>query len=148
MTEIAIIGAGPYGLSLSAHLTALGLDHQIFGRPMETWKTQMPKDMLLKSEGFASSLFDPDSSLSLKSYCLTENVPYEDTGLPVRRETFVNYGMDFHRRLVPHLDSRLVTSLTQHVKGFQLGLEGGETIIARKVVLAIGICHYQYTPPV
>ena len=34
---VAIIGAGPYGLSLAAHLAARNVEHRIFGRPMQFW---------------------------------------------------------------------------------------------------------------
>jgi cation diffusion facilitator CzcD-associated flavoprotein CzcO len=43
MNEIAIIGAGPYGLSIAAHLRAAGLDFRIFGSPMQTWIEHMPR---------------------------------------------------------------------------------------------------------
>jgi 2-polyprenyl-6-methoxyphenol hydroxylase-like FAD-dependent oxidoreductase len=68
-TDIAIIGAGPYGLSLAAHLAAAGLDFRIFGRPMQFWREHMPEGMVLKSEGFASSLWHPHGALTLKEYC-------------------------------------------------------------------------------
>jgi len=51
--DVVIIGAGPYGLSIAAHLKALGVDFRIFGSPMRTWLGHMPKGMRLKSEGFA-----------------------------------------------------------------------------------------------
>jgi cation diffusion facilitator CzcD-associated flavoprotein CzcO len=57
--DVAIIGAGPYGLSLAAHLRARGVNFRIFGKPMDTWNAHMPKGMTLKSEGFASSLSSP-----------------------------------------------------------------------------------------
>ena len=62
--DVAIIGAGPYGLSLSAHLRAAGVDHQIFGRPMDAWRRHMPKGMWLKSDGFASNLLRPGKRIS------------------------------------------------------------------------------------
>ena len=52
--DVAIVGAGPYGLSLAAHLTHLGPGLRVFGRPMDSWRRHMPKGMLLKSDGFAS----------------------------------------------------------------------------------------------
>src|SRR6185312_16558536 len=36
--EVAIIGAGPYGLSLAAHLAASKVSFRVFGRPMELWR--------------------------------------------------------------------------------------------------------------
>ena len=59
MIETAIIGAGPYGLSIAAHLRHAGVPSRIFGRPMDTWVSHMPKGMMLKSDGFASDLYDP-----------------------------------------------------------------------------------------
>ncbi len=41
--NIAIVGAGPYGLSIAAHLSAAGVDHCIFGPPMEMWRNHMPQ---------------------------------------------------------------------------------------------------------
>ena len=32
-TDTAIIGAGPYGLSISAHLSATGMPHQVLEEP-------------------------------------------------------------------------------------------------------------------
>ena len=32
-SEVLIIGAGPYGLSISTHLRGRGIDHLIVGRP-------------------------------------------------------------------------------------------------------------------
>ena len=34
--ETTIIGAGPYGLSMAAHLRDAGLPYRIFGTPLET----------------------------------------------------------------------------------------------------------------
>ena len=58
--DIAIIGAGPYGLSLAAHLNKHQVSAQVFGKQMGFWRDHMPKGMHLKSDGFASNLYDPD----------------------------------------------------------------------------------------
>ena len=49
-TEVAIIGAGPYGLSLAAHLQGAAIPFRIFGSPMDSWRKLMPKGMLPKSD--------------------------------------------------------------------------------------------------
>jgi 2-polyprenyl-6-methoxyphenol hydroxylase-like FAD-dependent oxidoreductase len=66
---IVIVGAGPYGLSVAAHLGRHGLPFRIFGSPMHSWRSGMPAGMFLKSEGFASSLSDPAGSYTLKTHC-------------------------------------------------------------------------------
>jgi thioredoxin reductase len=146
--DVAIIGAGPYGLSIAAHLKALGVDFRIFGSPMHTWQTQMPKGMRLKSEGFASSLYDPDSIFTLEKYCEQQGIPYADVGLPVPLETFISYGLEFQRRFVPQLEDKLVVSLHRGSTGFQITLGDGEVVAARKVVTAVGISHFGYVPPI
>ena len=69
MLETAIVGAGPYGLSVAAHFRHLGIPFRIFGRPMDSWLVHMPKGMMLKSDGFASNLYDPEDRFTLKQFC-------------------------------------------------------------------------------
>ncbi len=67
--DIAIVGAGPYGLSAAAHLRAAnGLDIRVFGEPMSFWERHMPKGMLLRSSLAGSHLSDPCRSLTLDAY--------------------------------------------------------------------------------
>jgi cation diffusion facilitator CzcD-associated flavoprotein CzcO len=148
MVDTAIIGAGPYGLSIAAHLKARKVAFRIFGSPMHTWRIHMPKGMLLKSEGFASSLYDPDSAFTLGRYCQEQGAPYADLGLPVPLETFASYGQEFQKRFVPELEDKLVVAMDRSLSGFDIRLEDGELVTARKVVSAVGISHYQYLPPV
>src|SRR6266478_2407874 len=146
--DVAIIGAGPYGLSIAAHLRARGVDFRIFGSPMHTWLTQMPKGMRLKSEGLASSLYDPDSTFTLAAYCKEQGLPYADIGLQVPLETFAAYGLGFQKRFVPELENKLVVSVHRSCAGFQVRLGDGEVVTARKVVAAVGISHFGYVPPI
>lgn len=145
-TSVGIIGAGPYGLSIAAHLAYRGIAFRIFGRPMENWLS-MPRGMLLKSEGFASNLYEPQGKLSLKTYCLEQGLAYADIGRPVSIETFCEYGLAFQRRMVPALDPRLVSHVSKTTSGFQLTLEGGDTVNADRVLVATGITHFAWLPP-
>jgi thioredoxin reductase len=145
--DTVIIGAGPYGLSIAAHLAKSGLTFRIFGSPMQSWLTHMPKGMLLKSEGFASSLYDPDSTFTLRHYCQEMNIPYDDLGNPVPLEVFSAYGLEFQKRLVPTLEQTDVTSVTRTSDGFELETADGQIVHARTVIVATGITHFGYLPP-
>jgi thioredoxin reductase len=145
-SEIAIIGAGPYGLSVAAHLRARGIEHRIVGNPMQFWLGHMPKGMLLKSDGFASTLFDPKGDFTLRHYCEERNIEYADLGIPVRIEDFCAYGLAFQRRFAPTLDNKRVTSLEHTRTGFTLDLSDGESFTAQRVVVATGLSHFEYVP--
>jgi thioredoxin reductase len=145
--DIAIIGAGPYGLSLAAHLQRSGRRFRIFGDPMRFWTHHMPRGMCLKSEGFASGLYDPGSKFTLKTYCAENAIPYADIGLPVRIETFVAYGQEFQRRYVPQLENVQINSLAPDTDGFALTTAAGEIVRSRQVVVATGIMNFAQLPP-
>jgi cation diffusion facilitator CzcD-associated flavoprotein CzcO len=144
--DVAIVGAGPYGLSIASHLRARGIGHRIFGAPMHMWRTQMPKGMFLKSDGFASNLYAPGAGFRLSDYCASQNIPYADMGLPTSRTVFADYGEAFQRRFVPHLEATDVVALEQAPPGFRLTLASGEGLSAERVVLAVGISHFAHMP--
>lgn len=145
--DVVIVGAGPYGLSLAAHLRGAGVSFRVFGKPMSTWRENMPAGMFLKSDGFASNLSDPAGAFTLKRFCEHRGEPYDHRMIPVRLETFCAYGLDFQAQLVPDLEQKWVTAIDQAPGGFQLVLDDGEVMTARNVVLAVGITHFDFTPP-
>jgi thioredoxin reductase len=147
IVDVAIIGAGPYGLSIAAHLAGRGIDFRIFGSPMHTWRTSMPEGMVLKSEGNASNLYDPGGELTLARFCNENGLPYRDSGFPIPLATFIEYGIAFQHRFVPRLEDRLVTEVKPASYGFDLHLNDGEAARARRVIVAAGIRAYEYMPP-
>ena len=67
--DVAVLGAGPYGLAAGAHLRQIGgLDVRVFGEPMDFWKSHMPEGMLLRSPWAASHISDPRSALTLDAF--------------------------------------------------------------------------------
>jgi cation diffusion facilitator CzcD-associated flavoprotein CzcO len=146
MLNTAIIGAGPYGLSIAAHLRSRGISFRVFGRPMDSWRAHMPKGMMLKSDGFASNISDPDGEFTLQKFCAEEGIEYSDTGIPVRLDTFTRYGLAFKERMVPELEDKLVVNIERSQDGYLLQLEDGERLKARNVVLAVGITHFEHVP--
>ncbi len=145
--DVVIVGAGPYGLSIAAHLRAANVDFRILGIPMQLWRERMPNGMLLKSDGFASNLSDPAAVFTLEAYCRLVGIPYHHTRRPVEIDTFREYGLAFQREIVPEVDERLVTRLRRQDDGYVLEVEGGSTIAARRVVLAVGLGHFEHLPP-
>src|ERR1700722_10417255 len=100
--DVAILGAGPYGLATAAHLRQIkGLDVRTFGTPMWFWKDQMPAGMLLRSSWEASNLWDADNKFTLDAYRLASG---NHISSPVPLDHFVNYGLWFQERAVPDLD--------------------------------------------
>ncbi len=110
--DVAIVGAGPYGLSLAAHLRKAGVSMRHFGLVMHQWRTAMPTGMFLKSQGFASSLSSPGGTHTLAAFCAATGRPYADYGLPVSLGTFIAYGRWFAERLVPGIEETMVTGIT------------------------------------
>jgi cation diffusion facilitator CzcD-associated flavoprotein CzcO len=146
MLDTVIVGAGPYGLSIAAHLRSAGVSFRIFGHAMDSWRAHMPKGMMLKSDGFASDIYDPESALTLKKFCAERGIAYHHTDVPVRLDTFCAYGQAFRERLVPDLEEKDVVSVTRLPEGFLVRLDSGEELRARRVVLAVGITYFKYIP--
>ena len=146
MIDTVIVGAGPYGLSIAAHLRRRGVPFRIVGRPMDSWKSHMPAGMMLKSDGFASNISDPDEKLTLKQFCAGRGINYSDTQIPVSLETFIAYGLAFAEQMVPELEDKLVVALDRTDAGFAVKLDTGEAITARRIVMAVGITHFEFVP--
>lgn len=146
MINVAIVGAGPYGLSVAAHCKGNGIPFRIFGRLMDSWVNHMPKGMMLKSDGFASNIYDPANEYPIGKFCAENGIEYGDTGVPVKLDTFTGYGSAFQKRMVPELEDQQVVGLEQVPGGFRLRLEDGEEVLAERVVLAVGITHYEQIP--
>ena len=121
-SPVTIVGAGPNGLSIAAHLNSRGVRPAIFGRPMEFWRAGMSPRMRLKSDGFASNLSEPSGKFTLEAFCRSQGLPYENTLSPVPRSTFVKYGEAFQKRFVRQLDTRHVRAIVPTFAGFRLEL--------------------------
>jgi cation diffusion facilitator CzcD-associated flavoprotein CzcO len=143
---VAIVGAGPYGLSLAAHLAAQRVPHCIFGQPMRPWQDCMPPGMFLKSDGASSSLSHPDNEFPIERF-------YRETGrtfhlqVPISADTFVAYGQAFQRRYVPEVDTRDVAEISRDGSAYAVRLADGEVARVAKVVLAAGVVPFSYIPP-
>jgi len=142
-----LIGAGPYGVSIAAYLRFVGVDFRIFGQPMRRWLSQMPQQMLLKSESScASSLYEPTGVHTLARYCKNEGIPYSDFGQPVSRELFAKYALSFQHTLVPEVEDVSVISVAKLDDEFELQLSNGGRLSAAHVIIATGLDHMANIP--
>jgi FAD-dependent urate hydroxylase len=140
--EVAVIGAGPYGLSVAAHLRNAGVPTHVFGEPMSFWREHMPKGMRLRSPWRASHLSDPAGALSLDAYADAG----VDRSAPLPLEDFVAYGLWFQKHAVADVDRRMVRRVVPSANGFQLELADGDVFAADRVVIATGLAHQDYRP--
>jgi FAD-dependent urate hydroxylase len=144
-TDVAVIGAGPYGLSAAAHLQAGGLDTRVLGEPMSFWRRHMPDRMLLRSSPTASSIADPERRLTLARYS-------EATGRPVKNplplDDFLAYADWFRAQAPIEVEPQRVTRLERLSGGFCLHLDDGETVDVPRVVVAAGIARFARRPRV
>jgi NADPH-dependent 2,4-dienoyl-CoA reductase/sulfur reductase-like enzyme len=143
--EVAVVGAGPYGLSLAAHLDAAGISTRVFGRPMDSWRSHMPEGMLLKSDPFASNLSDARDFYTLARFSQEHSLPYNESE-PVKLNTFCKYGLDFQKRCVPRLTEVHVNTIERNGDEFIISLDDGGRVSARRVVIAIGVGPFRYVP--
>jgi FAD-dependent urate hydroxylase len=142
--DVAIIGAGPYGLSATAHLrTVRGLDVHTFGEPMSFWERNMPMGMLLRSGWAATHIADPNQSMTLDAFRAASRNHFSS---PVPLDRFVDYGLWYQRQAVPDLDRRKIARVESDTRGFRLNLEEGETVLARRLVVAAGIGSFAWRP--
>jgi FAD-dependent urate hydroxylase len=148
--ETVIIGAGPYGISVAAHLKAANHPFRIFGTPLESWRNYMPEGMYLRSEPFASNLWDPKRRYTFRRYVETVmKEPYQDFGKPVALDTFLNYADWFRAQAVGEISDIRVTRVSQTdgaFKGFKVELANGEVLMCRNVVLATGHMAHRSIP--
>src|SRR5260370_31482361 len=141
--DVAIVGAGPYGLSAAAHLTSHGKNVRVFGECMGFWERHMPAGMFLRSPWAASNLSDPSRKWTLDAYKAFSG---NQLSAPVPLDRFVDYGRWFQRNAVPHVDSRRVARIEPKSDGFTVILDGGESLIVSRVIVASGILPFAWWP--
>ena len=142
-SEVAVIGAGPYGLAVAAHLKAAGLGTRAFGDPMSSWRNSMPKGMKLLSPWNATHIADPAKRFSLDRFWHQHALERQEQ-IPL--EQFVSYGEWFAQQTVPDLDDRKVIRIEDTGRGFCFVLEDGEPLRARRIVIAMGLINQQAIP--
>jgi predicted ATP-grasp superfamily ATP-dependent carboligase len=134
--DVAIVGAGPYGLSSAAFLRDAGVAVQVFGEPMGYWRRHMPRGMLLRSRWRSSHVADPGQALSLDAYEQERGVRLPEH-IPI--EKFIDYGLWYQQRVAPDIDQRRVERVASANGGFRLQLDDGDEMRAKRVVVSAGL---------
>ncbi len=143
-TDVAIVGAGPYGLSLAAQLRDRRVTFRIFGPPMTFW-LGMPVGVNLKSLAFATNIYVPERGHTFPEWCRKRGL--EDFE-PCTMQSFAEYGVTMQRRFVPDLEPEEVTHVSAAAGGFEVRLANGLRVSARRVVFATGLSHFAHVPAV
>jgi FAD-dependent urate hydroxylase len=143
---VAIIGAGPYGLSLAAHLAARNVKNRIFGRPMQFWSdiAGAGGERYLKSYCFGTNISTPTPGYSFADYSEPRGL---ETFEPCSIGDFAAYGHWFQQRNVPWVEPVEIASVDRQVHGFTITLADGQRFIANSVVIATGLAGFAYVPP-
>src|ERR1700742_3257063 len=147
MSDVLVIGAGPFGLSISAHLRHRGIEHTIVGRPMNTWRAHMPLGLFLKSEPYGSAILAPERGYDVATYARQHGFDdYTDRVGPLSLERYLGYADWFTEKLVPDVRDMTVTSIAASGDGFKV--EFAEDIPARfrQVIIATGVLPYAHIP--
>jgi hypothetical protein len=135
VSDLLVIGAGPYGLSVAREARRRGLSVCVVGRPMSFWREHMPAGMYLRSG--PEWHLDPAEELTLREFLAGE----EEDPLPIAR--FLSYADWFTAEAGIDVREEEVVRLEP---GFVATLAGGGTISARAVVAAPGIARFAVEP--
>ena len=142
--DTAIVGAGPFGLSIAAHLSRI-LGIIMFGEPMRTWRTLMPPDMLLRSDWEHTNLSAPNGAGTLEAWARSGEGERVE---PLPLQHFLRYAEWFHRSFVPQSDPADVARVELADGGVRVTTVSGDEVQARNAVLALGVTPFPRVPPV
>lgn len=141
--DVAIVGAGPFGLSGAAYLKDKGVGVCAFGDPMSFWQNHMPTGMFLRSNWAASHISDPHNKLTLDHFRADSGTRFTS---PIPLRDFVSYGNWYQQKAVPDLHRCQVTGVERKGKGFKVTLNNGEVAKCRRVVVSTGIAPFPWMP--
>jgi pyridine nucleotide-disulfide oxidoreductase len=142
MADVAVVGAGPFGLSVAAHL---GARARVFGTPLQTWRTRMPPDMLLRSAWEETSLSAPAGRGTIDAWAAAEDEPRRE---PLPLQAFLRYGDWFRRTQVAEVDEHDVAAIEEAGRErLRVTTVAGDALDVRAVVLAVGVTPFPHAPP-
>ena len=129
---------------MAAYAQHLNMDYLVVGKPMEFWKSNMPKDLILRSA--CDWHLDPVGIHTIEHYLQTRGQSPKEVE-PLSLEFYLSYADWFQQQKQFNLLPAYVERLNHSDSGFEATLEDGETLRAKKVLLAIGFGYFKNVPP-
>lgn len=143
-TDVLIIGAGPYGLSLASRLRNHHVDFVILGESMGSWRHNMPAGMYLRSSW--DWYLDPQGIWTIERFLEDRGLQKSDVE-PFPLGTYLDY-VEWFRRAegIEPIDSR-VQRLDYGADGSFIAVcDDGNRFSAQRVVIALGFSSFPHMP--
>src|SRR5207253_9127868 len=112
--DVAIVGAGPFGFSVAAWLDDRRT--RVFGAPVQTWRTVMPPDMLMRSAWEETSLSARSGRGSIDEWIAASGSAKQE---PIPLTLFLEYADWFRDRFVPAHDTADVEHIEPSSRGYR-----------------------------
>lgn len=144
-TNLLIIGAGPFGLSMSAFCLQNNIKHTIVGKSMDFWKNNMPEGMKLRSA--YDWHLDPAGIDTFERFMQVKGLNPDDFR-PVPIELYLEYAGWFQKQKNIFPVESMVTRLdfNEESSEFIAEMDSGEKIVSKNVLLALGFKYFKNIP--
>lgn len=143
-TKFLIIGAGPYAIATAAYAQSLGVETMVVGKTLDFWKTNMPREMFLRSGPDwhldARDTYTFEAFVQLRGYARAEIKP-------VPLAVFLDYASWFMGQYNVAPRNAQVTRLAKQDGAYRAALDDGSEIFAEKVLVAPGFTYFKHIPP-
>ncbi len=139
--DLAIVGAGPAGLSLAAWAHDAGISYRMFGEPLSFWKRHIPP-LPLRSPPVATNLSTPRPGHSYLDFAKEHGIA--DTR-QVEMSDFIGYATHFANAHGIRPTHGFISAIRQRENCWCLNY-GDETLRAKNVAIAVGLNGAQRNP--
>jgi cation diffusion facilitator CzcD-associated flavoprotein CzcO len=128
---------------MAAYAKALKIDNVIVGKAMDFWKSNMPRDMILRSA--CDWHLDPLDIHTIENYLQAQNLTAADVE-PLSRDFYLGYARWFQNEKQIEVTPAFVQRLDHSGDAngpFKATLDNGDSITARNAVVALGFRYFK-----